>query len=323
MNRTNWVITITVLVLMILCFMFPFILTEYQSRFMLTMLINILLVASFRLIALTGLFSFAHISFMGLGGYGTGLLALKLGLPFGLTLPLTILGVGITSLLFGSVLLRTRGFQFFVASLAAGEAIRWSWILFENPFGSYAGIAGIPRPESILGIDFNVYDSYYYLTLVIVLVSMAIMYQLEHSRIGRTANVLALDENLAESVGINTFRYKLMFFVIGSTFAALAGILLSHYTRTASPGDYTLTYSMNILIYFIVGGAGNFIGPIVGAAALGILADLSRNLAEYVPLMLGGILIAAVLLLPGGIVSLPTRVSTLLRRHMTRLKSSQ
>ena len=99
------------------------------------LLINIVLVSSFRLITTTGGWSLAHIPMMGCGAYATALFSGKLGVPFLISLPLSALTAGLVGLLISFPLARTKGFSFFVASFAAGEAIRLCWIRFKMPFG--------------------------------------------------------------------------------------------------------------------------------------------------------------------------------------------
>lgn len=316
MNKQVWVKPfIWVGVVILLCFMLPAFLPEYYITVITFLLIDIILAVGFRLIATTGLFSFTHISLMGLGGYISGLLVTRLGWTFWITLPLAVLSVALFSLLIGFPLLRTRATQFFLTTYAAGEAIRWSWIILKKPFGGYPGIGVVPRPNSILTLNFDSSTPYYYLVLIFTLLGLLIMYKLEKSRIGDTFKSIALNEEICESIGINTYGYKALAFVVGSAFAGLAGVLLTHYTRTASPGDYTFVLGLNIFIFVIVGGLNSFIGPIVGAIVLIILGELLRGLHEYLPFVYGVILITTVLILPGGLASLPRRILNLLKGH--------
>jgi len=295
----------------ILCCVLPFILREFYLNIMIFLLINFILVVSFRLITTTGVFSFAHIGLMSVGAYTSGLLAIRLGCSFWLTLPLGVLAAAFVSLLIGLPIVRTRGVQFFLTSYAAGQAIWWATIIFREPFGSYTGIGLVPPPNPILGINFVSSTSYYYLVLIFVLLSLVIMYRLEKSRIGDTLKSIDMNEDLCEAIGISPYRYKVMTFVIASSFAGLAGVLFTHYTGTASPNDYTFIYGMNILIFVLVGGKDSFAGPILGTLFLTVLSELLRDFLQYLPLIYGAILIVTVLFLPGGIVSLPRRVSPL------------
>lgn len=310
MNRKIWLKSLPLVILIAVLFASPFVMPAYSLDVMTFLLINLILVVSYRLITRIGLWSFAHVSLMGMGGYTAGLLVTRLGFSFWGALPLGVLAAGATGLVIGLPLVRSKGFYFFLATFAAGEAIRWSWILFREPFGSYTGIGVIPRPDPVLGISFANPTNYYYLVLGFTLLSLAVIYRLEHSRIGDTISAIRLNEPLTEAIGINSFLYKNVVFVIAAAFAGLAGVLFSFYTGTASPGDYTFAYGINILIFVIVGGAARFAGPIIGTAVMTAVGEALRGYLELVPLIYGIILIVIVLLEPQGLEALPKRVSS-------------
>ena len=322
MNRKIWARPASLVVLIIaFCCILPFILGEFHLSIAIFLLINLMLVVGFRLITTVGLWSFAHVALMGVGGYTSGLLVIQLGCSFWLALLAGVLASAFVSLLIGLPCVRTRGFQFFIASYAAGEAIRWAWIIFREPFGGYAGIGVIPRPDPILGISLANTTSYYYLVLLFTLLGIAAMYWLEKSRIGDVLKSIASNEDLCKSVGINTYGYKILVFVVASSFAGLAGVLFSFFTATASPGDYTFVYSINILIFVVAGGTASFAGPIVGTFVLTIIGELLRGFLEYLPLFYGAILIVIVLILPGGLASLLGRMPpAITRMQMLRKK---
>jgi branched-chain amino acid transport system permease protein len=286
---------------------------------MILLLINFILATSFRLIATLGLYNFAHVAIAGMGAYTSGLLNSVLHWPFFLTLPLGILVSALTALLIGLPAVRTKGAQFFVITFAAGEALRWTWILLRNPFRGWEGLIGLRRPEQIpipglTTINFNEITSYFFLVLAFTLFSLVITYLVEKSRQGDTAKAIASNQDLCESMGINTYRFKLWLFVLSSSMAGLAGVLLSHYVRLVSPEMYNFNYCLNILIFVIVGGTGSFAGPIIGTFFLTAIGEVARGLLEYIPLLYGGILIVAVLTLPGGLVTLPERILPLVTR---------
>ena len=310
MTRQMWLKSLPLVVLIIFLCIFPFVVREYFLDVMTFLLINLILVASYRLITTVGLWSFAHISLMSVGAYTAGLLVIRLGFSFWGALPLGVLAAAVTGLITGFLVLRTRGYYFFLATFAAGEAIRWVYILFRNPFGSYSGIGHIPRPAPVLGISFANPTTYYYLVLGFTLLSLAIIYRLENSRIGATIAAIHSSEPLSEAIGINSLLYRNVVFVTAAAFAGLAGVLFSFYTGTACPGDYTFFYGINILIFVIVGGPGRFAGPIIGAVVLTVVGEALRGYLELVPLIYGMILIVVVLLEPQGLVALPKRISS-------------
>jgi len=292
----------------------PLILSEYRLVVMTLLLINLILVVSYRFITNMGEWSFAHISLMGIGGYTAGILATQLGWSFWGALPIAVLASAVVGWIIGLPCLRTRGFYFFLATFAAGQAIWWVWVLFPDFFGGYAGIRTIPRPEPILGVSFASATNYYYLVLGLTLLSLIILYRLEKSRVGTTISAIRSSEQLPEAMGINSNRYRTLVFVTASAFAGLAGVLFSVYTGIATPKDFSVTYAMDVLIFVIVGGSASFSGPIAGTVVLTAISESLRAYQEYVPLVYGTIVILVALFQPGGLVALPKRILSLIRK---------
>lgn len=288
----------------------PFAISGYKVDVLTNLLINIILVASFRLITTTGGWSLAHVPMMGCGAYATALLAGTLGIPFWISLPLAGLAAGLTGMAISFPLARTKGFAFFVASFAAGEAIRLCWIRFKIPFGGHKGLT-VPPPvlfKNVAWLDFAEAVPYYFLALVITIVSLAIMYRLNNSRIGDTWRALASEEKLAKSVGINITKYKMLAFSIGSFFAGIAGVLLAHRLWAIEPRQFGFTATLYLLVWVVFGGSHTFAGPIIGLVVLTFLGELLRPLVEWVPMIFGTIIILILIFLPNGLESLPEKL---------------
>ena len=305
---------IVMLALIVFLCIVPAVFSEYYVGIFLVLLINFILVVSYRFMVNIGMWSFSHISLMGMGAYTAALLVNRMGFSFWAALPLGVLAAMATSLIICLPVLRTRGFYFFLSTFAAGQAIWWSWVIFEKPFGGYAGSGIVPRPDPIGGINFSSPIAYYYLVLGFTLLSLFILYRLEKSRIGATVSVIRSSEDLSEAMGINTGRYRTIVFVIAAAFAGLAGVLLSFYAGTASPQEYALSYQLNILIFVITGGTGSFFGPLIGVAVLTVVYELLREFLVIVPLIYGIVLVVIVLFQPGGLVAIPPRISRLVGR---------
>ena len=288
----------------------PFAISGYKVDVLTNLLINIILVASFRLITTTGGWSLAHVPMMGCGAYATALLSGTLGIPFWISLPLAGLAAGLTGMAISFPLARTKGFAFFVASFAAGEAIRLCWIRFKIPFGGHKGLT-VPPPvlfKNVAWLDFAEAVPYYFLALVITIVSLAIMYRLNNSRIGDTWRALASEEKLAKSVGINITKYKMLAFSIGSFFAGIAGVLLAHRLWAIEPRQFGFTATLYLLVWVVFGGSHTFAGPIIGLVVLTFLSELLRPLVEWVPMIFGTIIILILIFLPNGLESLPEKL---------------
>lgn len=288
----------------------PFAISDYKVDFLTNLLINIILVSSFHIITTTGGWSLAHVPMMGCGAYATALLSGKLGVPFWVSLPLAGLAAGLTGLAISYPLARTKGFAFFVASFAAGEAIRLCWIRFKIPFGGHKGL-GVPPPvlvDDVTWLDLAEAVPYYFLTLTATIISLTIMYRLHRSRIGDTWRAIESQESLAKSVGINNTKYKMLAFAIGSFFAGVAGVLLAHRLWAIEPYQFGFTTTLYLLVWVVFGGTHTFSGPIFGVVVLTFLGELLQPLYEWVPMIFGAIIIMTLIFLPNGLESLPSKI---------------
>lgn len=286
----------------------PFILGDYHLSIVLVILIYMVIAVSFRLIATTGEFNFAHVVIMGIGGYTSALLGRHSSVPFWITLPLG----GLAGMAFAAItaypLFRMKGFNFFIGSFAIGEAVRLSWIRWHDLFGGADGIQKIPRP-SIGNFTFGTTSSYYWLTLGIVATCLVVLYLIDRSRVGNTLKAIRLNDSLAESLGIDTLSYKTVAYMIGSFFAGISGVLLAHYMGIIVPSQFAVTTMLYVLIWVVVGGTGTFWGPVAGILVLRTAEELLRGaLAEWMPMFYGVILIGVVLGLPDGLESVPRRI---------------
>jgi len=312
-NSRTLALIIVLPILAIVGIALPFLLDYYYIDVLTMLLINILLVASFRLITLTGTWSLAHVPLMGAGAYASALITGSLGWPFWLSLPLSAIAAAVIGLIMSYPLARTKGFAFFIASYAAGEAMRLCWTRFKVPFGGWSGLVNIPPPGNIGGIDFSYPTPYYFLTLTVTAVCLWLMYRLGRSRIGATFHAIHSQDGLAKSIGINVTRYKVLVFVAGAFFAGVAGVLLVHRMWAIEPNQFGFRPTLYLLVWAVFGGTRTFAGPILGVAVLTLVSELLVPLAEWVPLIYGCILILTLLFLPEGLEGLPGRLSSLSR----------
>lgn len=292
----------------------PHLLSFSQQELLVLLTINVLVVSSYRLLTLTGEWSLAHVVMMGVGAYGSALCAKSLGFPVPIAMIAGALVAGATAGLLSFPLFRMKGFYFLIGSFAAGEVIRLMWKRFTDPFGGPKGIQRIPGfPDIDLGfvrIDFFDPMNYYYLALIVVLISLWVLYRVERSRIGLTFHAIHWQDKLAESVGVDTFRYRMLAFVIASFFAGLAGALYAHYLVTVNPNQFNVDTMVYVLIWAIVGGTTRWYGPILGVVILTFIDEIilrSLGADQIRPLLYGGILILSILFLPKGLESLVIR----------------
>ncbi len=295
----------------------PHLLSFSQQEILVLLVINVLLVCSYRLLALTGEWSLAHVVIMGVGAYGSALTAKKVGLSVPLSMLAGAAMAGLLAFLLSFPLFRMKGFYFLIGSFAAGEIIRliWKWSELTFLFGGPKGIKLIPPfPDIEFGgfrVDFYDPVNYYYLCVVVVAASLFILYRIERSRIGLTFHAIHWQDKLAESVGIDTFRYRVLAFVVSSFFAGLAGALYAHYVGAVAPNRFSVEEMLYVLIWAIVGGTATFYGPILGVVTLTILNEVvlrALGVDEMRPMFYGALLIIAILFLPNGLESLVPRI---------------
>jgi len=297
----------------------PFTLKFHQQDFLIFLIINILVVVSYRLMTLTGEWSLIHVVLMGVGAYSSALLAKKLGLSFWLTMPLSGIICTLVAFLFSFPLFRMKQFYFLIGSFAAGEAIRLSWVYFKVPFGGPKGLRYIPSPKFTFpglkeAIEIWEPIPYYFLTLTVVTLCLLILYRLENSRIGLTLHSIHWRDVLAESVWINIWRYKTLAFGVASFFVGIAGALLAHYLGTINPNQFGVGIMVYVLIWVIVGGTATFAGPIIGVTVLSIVNEWFRAFEIWRPLIYGCILIISIMFLPEGLESLPSKLRGVINR---------
>ena len=300
----SWGLVAGILVILVIL---PHFLKYHHQDFMIFLVINVLVVVSYRLVTLTGEWSLIHAVMMGTGAYSSALVTKNLGLSFWLGLPIAGITAAVIAALLCFPLFRMTQFYFLIGSFAAGEAIRLCWIHFIKPFGGTGGISGVPSPE-LMNIDFLEPIPYFYLALIIVSLCLLLLYRIEISRIGLTLNAVHWKAPLAESVGVNTWNYRSLAFVTGSLFVGIAGALKVHYIGTVTPRQFDIGFMVFILIWVIVGGYRTFYGAILGAVVLSVLDEAFREFDELRPAIYGGLLIASILFLPAGLESLPQKL---------------
>ena len=320
-NGLSWALGLVLLAALIVL---PHLVSLSQKEILVLLVINVLLVASYRLLTLTGEWSLAQVVIMGVGAYGSALISKELSWP----VPLSMLAgssiAALVAFLLSFPLFRMKGFYFLIGSFAAGEIIRlvWKWSEMTWLFGGPKGIKLIPPFPNIklLSLDIDFYDpvNYYYLCLIVVAISLVILYRVERSRIGLTFHAIHWQDKLAESVGVDTFRYRTLAFVISSFFAGLSGALYAHYIGTVAPNRFSVEEMTYVLIWAIVGGTATFYGPILGVVTLTVLNEVVlRALGVDVmrPMFYGAILILFILFLPNGLESLVPKIKAWFARR--------
>jgi len=286
-----------------------------QQEVLVFLTINVLLVASYRLLTLTGEWSLGHVVIMGVGAYASALYTKELGIVVPVSMILGACTAALIAMVLSYPLFRMKGFYFLIGSFAAGEIIRLLWKRFRDPFGGPKGIKKIdPMPDFDIGIwqfDFFEPVSYYYLALVVVGFCLWLMWRIERSPVGLTFHAVHWQDKLAEAAGVNVRAYRTLAFVIASGFAGLSGALLAHYIGTINPNSFDVEQMVFVLTWAIVGGTATFYGPIIGCIVLTILNEVvlrDMGFEQMRPLIYGLMLICSVLFLPKGLESVVQRL---------------
>lgn len=303
---------ISSLALLFLLFLFPNTGSIHWTRVLIEIFIWTTVSLGFRLILTAGQLSLAQVSFMGLGAYTIAILTAKLQLNYWISFPLAGVLTSVVALILGSISLRTRGIHFALATFAISEVIRLTWIEWKSLFGGVGGIANIPPPDPLLSLKFGSIPSFYYLSLLLLIFIVLIMHRLDKSKFGMILLTLERSENLSQSVGINTFKYKVIAFIIGSFCAGLAGAVFATFYHYVGPEDFSIHQTFYVLIYVLTGGVSTIYGTILGVFALIIALKLIHHLPGFnpvwEPLFLGCTLLFVMKFLPEGLISIPQKM---------------
>jgi branched-chain amino acid transport system permease protein len=229
-----------------------------------------------------GLTSFGQAAFVGIGAYTTAWLTVNAGVSPWLTLLIGLAITGGSALLLAVVTLRMSGHYLPLATIAWGLSL---YYLMGNidALGKYDGILGI-KSLTFFGLDVGQGRGFFVLTWAIVLALAAALLHLLDSRAGRAIRALRSGSQMAESMGISTFRYKVVIFVIAALFASVAGWLLAHFQRTVNPSAFGLKMGIEYLFMTVVGGVGHVWGALTGAALTKLLDD---QLQVLLPRLIG------------------------------------
>jgi branched-chain amino acid transport system permease protein len=250
---------------------------------------------SARTILLSGQFPMAHGAFMAIGGYTSGLMALRWGVSPWAGMILGAVVAGVIATLFAYPFSRLRAFYYCMGSLLVGIAIINLIYAFSGVTGGWSGLAGVPRL-----IETGSKVPYYYMALALALLVIVICYRWEHSRVGLHVRAVTESHLMASSLGINEARYRVLVVGFGSTLAGLVGAFYVHYLAVAAPTQFDMSITFWLLMFVLVGGQYRFAGPLVGVGLLYIIPELFRDFGKYSPLLTAGILIAFVYVMPKG-----------------------
>ena len=224
---------------------------------------------------LTGLFNLGHIVFYGVGAYTAAILNTKYGFDFLINIPIAMVISGLVAGVFGLVTLRLSGHYLAIATLGAAmiaSVVATNWVdLTRGPLG----IRGIENPI-IFGVEFSESWMIALLYLGIAIVVNVLLWKIFHSPFGRLQRAIKDDEIAAKSLGKNTFEAKTWSLIISAAFAAVAGVMYTHYRLFLDPTIFALHEIIFMILALVVGGRGNFWGAILGVVLVYIVGEVPR-----------------------------------------------
>ena len=225
-----------------------------------------------------------------------------------LVIPLAALVAAIFGAVLGAPTLKLRGDYLAIVTLGFGEIIRIFLNNLDHPVNLTNGPKGMGQIDSVkifgldlgkrlelFGFDINSVTLYYYLFLVLVVVSVIICYRLQDSRIGRAWMAIREDEIAAKAMGINTRNMKLLAFGMGASFGGVSGAMFGAFQGFVSPESFSLMESVMIVAMVVLGGIGHIPGVILGAVLLSALPEVLRYVAGPLQAMTDGRLDSAIL----------------------------
>lgn len=247
------------------------------------------------------------------GGYVSAILITQAGMSFWLTLPVAGLFCAVMSVLVGLPILRLRGVYFAMVTLVMTEVARLTALALPITNGA-KGITSVPLPGelSILGVrlipDFttlaNPRQAFYFVAVALMILVYLVLWRIVNSRLGHLCRSLQQNEELSASIGVNTAWLRVLAYAISSFFGGIAGAMFVSISQSIYPSSFVVQDSVNFMLYCFLGGLGYVFGPMLGTLLLYFGWDLLSVAREYQLLIYSGTLIALMLVLPNGVLSL-------------------
>lgn len=298
--------SVAVCVLLLVAAFLPLLVASYYVQFASkAMLMAILALSLSLVVGYGGLVSMCHAAFFGLAGYMLGFMSPEdAGATLWWSLPAAMVAVGAVAAVIGALSLRTRGIYFIMVTLAFGEML---FYLFHDTKigGGSDGLYIYYPPELVVGgtslLDLGNARTFYYVALGFLLASIVLVRALVSSPFGRALQASRDNEQRARSLGFPVFRIRLTAFVVSAMLASVAGYFSAAQFGFVAPQMLGWHLSATVLVMVVLGGMTSILGPIIGAIALLGLEEILKSAIENWRLVKGLVVIAIVLLLPGGL----------------------
>ena len=272
------------------------------------------------LVGHTGLVSFGHAAFFGVGAYSLAWLAPKAApASFWLTLPLAVMAAAVAALVVGMFVLRTPGIYFIMVTLAFAQM--FYFIFHDTKIGGGSDGRYVNfKPSAVIGaftpFDLDKPIQMYYVVLALLVLTFALLRLVLRAPFGRALQGIRANEHRMRSLGFHVFAYKLASFTLAGALAGLAGYLSAAQYGFVNPEIVSWHQSGNVLLMVILGGSGTPFGPIAGAFVLVLLEEWFSWLTQRWQLLLGASIVLLVLFLPGGLGNLYGRIRRIASQSM-------
>ena len=289
----------------LLLFIVPIVTSVTGQDFYLDLLTRVLILAIAALslnliVGFGGIISLGHAAFIGIGAYCVGIPAYYDIHNGFVHLGLAIVCSAVFALITGAICLRTRGLYFIMITLAFAQMLYFTFVSLDE-YGADDGLVIYQRSEfsGLLNIENAI--TLYYTVLAVLLIFFGLLHRLVQARYGRVIIGSKHNEQRMQALGYNTYKYKLVCYVISGTMAGVAGFFLGNFTNYISPEMMDWTHSSELLFMIVIGGTGGLFSPIVGAAVFLLLEEFLSGITVFWHLIFGLILIALVLFGKGGL----------------------
>ncbi|MCH1478448.1 MAG: branched-chain amino acid ABC transporter permease [Arenicellales bacterium] len=247
-----------------------------------------------------GMISLGHVAYLGIGAYCVGIPAYYDIYSGWIHLSLAVVTCALFALITGAVSLRTKGVYFIMITMAFSQMIYFIFLSLEE-YGADDGLVIYARSEFPVWINMEGAISLYYWIFGLLILTLFFIHRLVRSRFGRVIIGSKYNDLRMQSLGFNTYGYRLTCYVISAVICGLAGVLLGNFTSFISPEMMSWTRSGELIFMVIIGGTGSLFGPLFGALSFLFLEEALSLITIYWHLIFGGLLIALVLFGKGGI----------------------
>jgi branched-chain amino acid transport system permease protein len=250
----------------------------------------------------SGLLDLGFVAFFAIGAYTMGVLGTRTNLNFWEILPIAMGLSMLSGVLLGAPALRLRGDYLAIVTLGFGEIVRIVAVN-EEFIGGARGIAGIPTPPDLFGMKFEILNPkpYYWLLVTMILLTYWAVRRMSVRRPGRAWDAIRQDDDVAQLMGVPTFKYKVWAFVLGAAVGGAGGCLYATQILSIVPDQFSLNVSILVLACVVFGGIGNPFGVMLGATILAYLPERIRFLTQPRQLVFGIVLVLIMNLRPDGI----------------------